>query len=49
MVSSAIVQDLHIVIESLRNSVLLLHSHLGIFVRGAIAFTHEPYDRDEVY
>lgn len=49
MVSSAIVQDLHIAIESLRNSVLLLHSHLGLFVRGAIAFTHEPYDRDEVY
>jgi hypothetical protein len=47
--SSDVVRDLHIVIESLRNSFFVLHSHLGSFLQEAnIGFDHEPYNRDQV-
>lgn len=48
--SSDVVRDLHITIESLRNSFLILHSHLGSFLQAAnIGFDHKPYNRDQVY
>ena len=48
--SGDVVRDLHICIESLRNSFLMLHSHLRPFLREAnIGFDHEPYNRDHVY
>lgn len=43
------IRDLHIAIESLRNSVYTLTSHMPAFLREAVAFDPEPYDRDEVY
>jgi hypothetical protein len=47
--STDTIRDLHIAIESLRNSVYTLTSHLPAFLREALAFDPEPYDRDEVY
>ena len=48
--SSDVVRDLHITVESLRNSFCTLHAHLGSFLQEAnIAFDHEPYNRHHVY
>lgn len=47
--STDIVRDLHITIESLRNSIYTLSSHLRGFFSQAVAFDKEPYNRDEVY
>lgn len=41
-------QELHIVIEALRNSFLLLVCRLPAFLSGHLAFSNEPYDVEQV-
>ena len=47
--SPEVVQNLHIAIESLRNSALHLQWHLCPFLEEALAFDRTPYSRDQVY